>query len=136
MANVCAWYLDLEGRCFLDEGHCLFPCDGEKCRRKQYETAYKPSDKESLKKRTVSDVYKSLEIKKGDLICTRFVLEDEIGMVADPYLHVESLAQDAVKAVNEKGFRVSHYDLNVVRRVEMSMGECLMIIAKGSRAVR
>ena len=136
MANVCADYLDLEGRCFNNGNWCLFPCDREKCRSvwdDGFTKNYSPSKHEKLTERTPLEVRKVIGIEPGDAICEKYISNKDIEDAVDAYSMVMTFANDVLNEMKSKGYKVRPIDFHIIQNVRLDDGALhCMIIAKGS----
>lgn len=136
MANVCADYLDLEGRCFNNGSWCLFPCDAEKCRSVWEDGItknYSPSKHEKLTERTLFEVRKAIGIEPGDAICEKYISNKNIDDAVDAYSLVMTFANEALIEMKSKGYKVRPNDFHIIQNVRLyDDALCCMVICKGS----
>lgn len=106
--KICKWYLELEGICFLNGSRCLNPFGIEGCEIQRDEIfkgrpmtindthSYVPCETDKKLKKT--DVWKALEIKKGDDIAEWIIPYDQ----AIPFQSMRTAIHYAELAVEKK----------------------------------
>ena len=104
--NVCKWYLELEGRCFLNGSGCMNPFSMEGCEilcRDSHKTPiesfrhYEPYEKNMMLKK--HEIKKLLELKKGDFIADWIIPYKEL---QDNDLDPSIAIKEAIKEVEKK----------------------------------
>lgn len=135
MEIVCKNYLDLEGRCFLDNGICLFPCGEDRCRRCIYtpEDAYEPSNQTELKKIDRTELPKMLGLEEEDVIWTRAIDPEDVEKAVHPEEFVANAKDQGICVLYSNGYLVRPFDLHYLANIYIGGKPYYYILMKGTK---
>lgn len=124
MDKICLWFTDGEGTCFKNGSRCDYPFSDEGCKiqceelnklskypSKFKESAfhrYKPYDKD-VPVRTITDIYKYLKIKKGDLIADYRIPFYLLHAFPYPSAAIDNAWEQIERKLKDAGLRQAQY---------------------------